>query len=148
MFTHDLACSRRSFLQLSSGAAGALVMGGATSLMGVDVASAAPSRALTSEGPRPANAVVIDANENPLGPCTNARESLVSVAPQGGRYSDWLTTELVSTFCSLEDLKAEYVRAFPGSGGPLHYTVLTFTSPTRSYVTADPGYEAGMHAAK
>jgi len=26
--------------------------------------------------------------------------------------------------------------------------VLAFTSPSKSYVTADPGYEAGMHAAK
>jgi histidinol-phosphate aminotransferase len=40
------------------------------------------------------------------------------------------------------------VRAFPGSGEPLHFSVLAFTSASRSYVTADPGYEAGMHAAK
>jgi histidinol-phosphate aminotransferase len=45
-------------------------------------------------------------------------------------------------------LKPEYVRAFPGSGEPLHFSVLAFTSNARSYVTADPGYEAGMHAAK
>jgi len=37
---------------------------------------------------------------------------------------------------------------FPGSSEPLHFSVLAFTSPSKSYVTADPGYEAGMHAAK
>src|SRR5437016_1197701 len=119
MFTHDQARSRRSFLQLSGGAAGALAVASSTSFAVSDLAlGATPSRPL--EGPHGAGAVVIDANENPLGPCTTARQSLISVAPQGGRYSDWLTSELVSTFCSQEGLKPEYVRAFPGSGGPLH----------------------------
>src|SRR5260370_5871887 len=48
----------------------------------------------------------------------------------------------------MEGLKAEYLRVFPGSSEPLHYSVLAFTSPSKSYVTADPGYEAGMRAAK
>ena len=70
------------------------------------------------------------------------------VASQGGRYSDWMTGDLIKTFAAAEGLKPEYVRAFPGSSGPLHYSVLAFTSPAKSYVTADPGYEAGAHAAK
>ncbi len=37
---------------------------------------------------------------------------------------------------------------YAGSSEPLHYSVLAFTSPTRAFVTADPGYEAGMYAAK
>jgi histidinol-phosphate aminotransferase len=37
---------------------------------------------------------------------------------------------------------------FPGSSEPLHHTVSVFASPKRSYVTADPGYEAGMFAAE
>src|SRR5439155_18332231 len=36
----------------------------------------------------------------------------------------------------------------PGSSDPLQFSVLAFTSPAKSYVTADPGYEAGMKAAK
>src|SRR3989442_6295804 len=38
--------------------------------------------------------------------------------------------------------------SFPGSSEPLHFAVLACTSPARSYVPADPGYEAGMRAAK
>jgi histidinol-phosphate aminotransferase len=38
--------------------------------------------------------------------------------------------------------------AYAGSSEPLHYTVLAYTSKERPYVTADPGYEAGMYAAK
>jgi histidinol-phosphate aminotransferase len=93
-------------------------------------------------------AVVIDANENPLGPCDAARKAIVDMAPQGGRYSYWLKEEFVKTFTEMVGLKPEYVRVFPGSSEPLHFSVLAFTSPAKSYVTADPGYEAGMRAAK
>jgi len=44
-------------------------------------------------------------------------------------------------------LKLEQVRVYAGSSEPLHHTVAAFASPQRSYVTADPGYEAGMSAA-
>jgi histidinol-phosphate aminotransferase len=148
MFTHQDPAnhSRRSFLQLS---AAALAVGTTTAFADPKSPSAIPRlHSIALDGPHSSDAVVIDANENPLGPCTTARETLINVVPQGGRYSDWLTRDLVNTFASLEGLKPDYVRAFPGSGGPLHYTVLTFTSPAKSYVTADPGYEAGMHAAK
>jgi histidinol-phosphate aminotransferase len=54
---------------------------------------------------------------------------------------------LAEAFARCESLKPEYVRLFPGSSQPLHHAVLSFTSPEKSYVTADPGYEAGFHAA-
>jgi histidinol-phosphate aminotransferase len=96
----------------------------------------------------PKDAVLINANENPLGPCGVACGAINEVATQGGRYSDWMTTDLIKTFAAAEGLKPQYIRAFPGSSGPLHFSVLAFTSPAKSYVTADPGYEAGAHAAK
>jgi histidinol-phosphate aminotransferase len=98
--------------------------------------------------PYPAGAVIIDSNENPLGPCDAAREAIAGISAQGGRYCPWLAEDLIGLFGKAEGLKPEYVRAFPGSSEPLHYSVLAYTSPTKSYVTADPGYEAGMHAAK
>ncbi|GAC1437802.1 MAG: pyridoxal phosphate-dependent aminotransferase [Terriglobales bacterium] len=96
----------------------------------------------------PSGGVMIDANENPLGPCTAARDAINAIIPQGGRYSFGLTDELTKTFAQMQGLKPEYVKAFPGSSEPLHFSVLSFTSPTKSYVTADPGYEAGMFATK
>jgi len=48
----------------------------------------------------------------------------------------------------MEGLRADYVRAYAGSSGPLHQSVVAFTSPSRPYVTADPGYEAGEGAAR
>ena len=98
--------------------------------------------------PYPKDAVLINANENPLGPCGVACDAVNSIASEGGRYSEWMTTDLIKTFAAGEGVKPEYVRTFPGSSGPLHYSVLAFTSPSKSYITADPGYEAGAHAAK
>src|SRR5207245_9637335 len=87
-------------------------------------------------------------NENRVGTCNATRKAAAEIAPQGGRYSYSLTDELVKTFAQSKSLKPENVRIFPGSSEPLHFAVLAFTSPARSYVTADPGYEAGMRAAK
>ena len=134
------ACrSRRSFLQVSAAAAAVAV--------GYRIVTE-PMLAHAEPFPYPKGAVLINANENPLGPCGVACGAINEVATQGGRYSDWMTGDLIKTFAAAEGLKPEYVRAFPGSSGPLHYSVLAFTSPLKSYVTADPGYEAGAHAAK
>jgi histidinol-phosphate aminotransferase len=130
--------SRRSFLSLSAAASAAVTLRIVTEPM---LARAARHK-LAHEG------VMIDANENPLGPCSAAREAVVAIAPQGGRYSDWLTDDLVKQIAQLEGLKPEYVRVYPGSSEPLHHTVTAFASPQRGYVTADPGYEAGMFAAE
>ncbi len=130
--------SRRAFLQVSAAATAAIAFRIAT-----EASLAAEERNVFHAG-----AVVIDANENPLGPCDAARKAVVDMAPQGGRYSYWLKEEFVKTFTQMEGLKPDYLQVFPGSSEPLHFSVLAFTSPAKSYVTADPGYEAGMRAAK
>ena len=130
------SASRRSFLTLSAAASTAIALRIVTEPM-----LARAARHLIHEG------VMIDANENPLGPCAAAREAVAAIAPQGGRYCDWLTEELVQQLAALEGLKPDYVRVYSGSSEPLHYAVGAFCSPQRSYVTGDPGYEAGMHMA-
>jgi histidinol-phosphate/aromatic aminotransferase/cobyric acid decarboxylase-like protein len=95
----------------------------------------------------PEGAVKINANENPLGPCPEAAEAIYSVIRQGGRYLYESTFEFTNTLAAQEGLIPEYVKAFAGSSDPLHRTVLAFTNPTRSFVAADPGYEAGGRAA-
>jgi len=104
-------------------------------------AAAAVHRPYTTDG------VFIDSNENPLGPSQPAREAISAIIPQGGRYSDNLTHDLLQTFAHMEGLNPNYVCVYPGSTPALHFGVIAFTSPQKSYVTADPGYEAGMFAA-
>ncbi len=136
--------SRRSFLQLGAVAPAVVTSG----ILGESFFAASARAASLPRGPFPKDAVIIDANENPLGPCSVAREAIAEITGNSGRYSFWLTEDLGKRFAEQQGLKSEYVRAFPGSGEPLHFSVLAFTSTSRSYVTADPGYEAGMHAAK
>jgi histidinol-phosphate aminotransferase len=138
------APSRRSFFQFGGAASAALASG----ILNESFFALSARAASLPHGPFPKDAVIIDANENPLGPCSVAREAIAEITANSGRYSYWLTEDLIKQFAQQEGLKPEYVRAFPGSGEPLHFTVLAFTSAARSYVTADPGYEAGMHAAK
>ena len=126
--------SRRSFLQLSATAAAFRIVN-------------EPMLAAAARHPYPPDGVMIDSNENPLGPCQSARDAISSIIPLGGRYLDNLTEDLIHTFAQLEGLHPDYVRVFPGSTPPLHFGVIAFTSPQKSYITADPGYEAGVHAA-
>ncbi len=95
----------------------------------------------------PADAVMINANENPLGPCAEAREAVAAMIPQGGRYRFGETDKLQELLASQEGLKPDYVVIHPGSSGPLHQAVMAFTSSARPFVIGDPGYEAGMRAA-
>ena len=73
---------------------------------------------------------------------------MAAIIPHGGRYSDELTDELVSTFAQIEGLDPDYIHATVGSTPPLALSVLAFTSPEKSYVTGDPGFETGMMTAE
>ncbi|MFY9845850.1 MAG: pyridoxal phosphate-dependent aminotransferase [Terriglobales bacterium] len=131
------SASRRSFLGLSAAASAAFALRIVTE----------PMLAHARQHNFPKDAIRIDANENPLGPSASAREAAVAIVPQGGRYSDYLTDNLVKTLAEMEGLKVEQVRVYAGSSEPLHHTVAAFGSPQHCYVTADPGYEAGMFTA-
>jgi len=97
----------------------------------------------------PPDAVRINENENPLGPCSDALEAIYQVAKFGVRYSPHNETgELIKTAAAMEGLKPEYIAAYAGSSDPLHRTVCAFTSPTRGFVMADPGYESGAGTAR
>ena len=97
-------------------------------------------------GPMPADAVKINANENPLGPCPEAAEAIYSVVKKGGRYMYEQTFGFAQILADMEGVKASYVHPYAGSSDPLHRAVLAFTSPTKSLVMGDPGYEAGQRA--
>ncbi len=130
--------SRRSFLQVSTAASAALAFRVVTE----------PMLAYAKSPSIPVDGVRINANENPLGPCAAARSALVAIIPETGRYRFNSAEEFVKLYAQSVGVGADQVRIFAGSSEPLHYTVMAFTSPKASYVTADPGYEAGMFAAE
>ena len=96
----------------------------------------------------PSDAVMINANENPLGPCKEALEAVHKIAANGGRYLYGEADKVQKLLAEQENVKLDYVRIYPGSSPPLHQAVLAFTSPERALVVADPSYEAAGRAAK
>jgi len=96
----------------------------------------------------PPDAVLINANENPLGPCVEAREAAHSMIQYGGRYRYSEGDKLQALLAEQEGVKMNYVRIFAGSSGPLAQAPLAFTSPSRPFVTGDPSYESPMRFAK
>ena len=102
----------------------------------------------------PPDAVKINANENPLGPCAEAIDAIYNVAKNGGRYMYEDTYKLADAIAALEGVKGgdnrdeSCVEVFAGSSAPLHQAVLAFCSKDKPFVKADPGYEAGEYAAK
>jgi histidinol-phosphate aminotransferase len=98
--------------------------------------------------PPPPGAILINANENPLGPSSAACKAIADMASQGARYDRFGETRaLIKTFADQHALTTACVAAYDGSSLPLHYTLLAFTSPSRGLVMADPCYEAPLFGA-
>ncbi len=66
----------------------------------------------------------------------------------GGRYRYQEAGKVQKLLAEQEGLKLNYVVIHPGSSGPLHQSVLAFTSPTRPLIMADPSYESAGRAAQ
>ena len=107
-----------------------------------------PAMAQLSRVDAPPDAVMINSNENPLGPCKEAREAAHKMVELGGRYLFGEAGKVLTILSEQEGLTPDHVNIYAGSSSPLHQAVIAFTSPTKPYVLADPGYEAGGEAAR
>ena len=137
-----VACSgfsRRNFLRVAGAASAVASISGLT--------EAHLAFAQRPKFAKPESGIHIDANENPLGPSESARTALAAMIPNGGRYEFPIQLDLIETFAKQEGLDPESVMAYAGSGEPLQYTVLAFTSKDRPLVTADVTFEAPWWAA-
>lgn len=132
--------SRRAFTRMAS------TLAGVAALPFYNESSLAFAQ-LSKVGPLPTDAIKINANENPLGPCPAAAEAAARVIKYGGRYLYDLTDELEQIFAESEDLDVNYVSAFAGSSDPLHRAVMAFTTPTKPLISANPDYEAAGRGA-
>ena len=103
MASSRVVSSRRSFLQLSATAA---TIAGLRMVTEPMLAHAAGTMVLFDRK----DAILLDSNENPLGPSTAAREAIATITPDGGRYRDDLSDELVKLFAQQEGLKTDDVR--------------------------------------
>lgn len=136
---------RRGFSRRSFGRFAALMTAGASLPFYNEAVMAQGLSAMRS---LPPDAVKINANENPLGPCNEAAEAIYSAVKKGGRYNYEETFAFQKTQADIDGVKPNYVLAYAGSSAPLHYAVMAFVSKDRPLVTADPGYEAAERAAQ
>jgi histidinol-phosphate aminotransferase len=136
-----LDLNRRSFLRVASFAGAAAAIGGFSE---GQLALAQSSRPRVPVG---VNAVLLNANENPLGPCEAARAAMAASIALSGRYHDEMAEEFVKLFAAQNGLKPEYVLPYPGSSQPLSYSVFAFCNADKPLVIGDPGYEAATRTA-
>jgi histidinol-phosphate aminotransferase len=136
--------SRRQIARVALGAAAALPFFHEFAFAQDDSAPAARGARSNALDP---DVVRITSNENPMGPSKEGLEAMARVAPLAWRYTPaGDNTELLALLASTENVKPEYVMPYPGSGTPLANLVPAFTSPTRSWVMASPGYGSGASA--
>jgi histidinol-phosphate/aromatic aminotransferase/cobyric acid decarboxylase-like protein len=91
--------------------------------------------------------VRINANENPLGPCREGLEAMAKIGPLGGRYSPFADDEsFLKAVAASEDIGKDHVATYAGSSDPLFRASCAFTSPSKSWVMANPGYGGGAPA--
>src|ERR1700761_4537656 len=123
----DRGVSRRNFGRIA-----AMLSAGATLPLFTE-----PGLAQLSQirGPVPEDAVMINSNENPLGPCPEALEAVRTIAAKGGRYLFNLANEFEQLLAAQEGLKPGYVKAYAGSSSPLVQSAIAFTSREKAFVT-------------
>ena len=109
---------------------------------------AALAQGLSAMPNLPPDAVKINANENPMGPCPEAIEAIQRSSARGAATSTTRPSRSSAAMAEIEGVPRDHVMPFAGSSDPLHRAVLAFTGPDKSYVVADPGYEAGGRAAR
>ena len=119
-------------------------IGKVAAMLGAGVAMARFSEAVAQQAAKAVEgAVRIGANECWTGPFPVAAEAAMKRVTEGNWYEP--TNEhstLLNAVASVEGVPVDRILAWPGSSDPLSRVPVTFASPTRGIVTADPTYEA------
>jgi histidinol-phosphate aminotransferase len=148
--------SRRSFMRTAGIASAAVAAMPSFARTGVQQAAPAPDAAMAGRQrgagggrqPMAADMVIISSNENPLGPAPVSLEAINTAAKKGGRYDREYSAAMTKAISDQFQLKAGYVRIYPGSGGPLDLALYSNIGPDKPLVLGDPSYEQGYRAAQ
>jgi histidinol-phosphate aminotransferase len=144
----SIGTSRRSFLRMAGFAATLPILSEGHFAWAAQRAAAGKSTFPKLPHPTNPNAVMINANENPLGPCPAALDSITAIARTGGRYdATGCQDELSSLLAKEYGVPEDHIWIYAGSSEPLQFASMAFTSPSRPFIAADPTYESGWGAA-
>lgn len=116
------------------------------------VAATAGRPAFASGGvpdPAPTAKVHIGANECWTGPLAPGAKAAAAMVGNGNRYSPHDERgDFIKVVMAVEGVPYDHVAPWPGSSDPLCRSVITYCSPSKGLVTADPTFElAGRTAA-
>lgn len=116
---------------------------------GVAVAQAGrPAWAAAAPAPAPATRVLLDSNECWTGPMTAGIRAAEDIMARCNRYLPGDEREdFIRAVTAVEGVGHDWVSPWPGSSDPLSRTVVTFCSPTRGLVSADPTFELAWETA-
>ncbi len=91
----------------------------------------------------------IGANECWTGPLQPGQIAAAKIISSGNRYSPHDERgDFIKAVMAVEGVPSDYVAPWPGSSDPLSRSVVTFTSPDRGLVTADPTFELAGRTAE
>ena len=118
-------------------------MGRIAALLGGTVALGRAAPAFAQQSAKAVvGAVRIGSNECWTGPLPAGAAAAMKIVTEGNRYEpDNEHEKLFAAVSAVEGLPATHIRAWPGSSDPLNRVAVTFASPSRGIVTADPTYE-------
>lgn len=118
-------------------------MGRIAALLGGSVALGRAAPAFAQQSAKAVvGAVRIGSNECWTGPLPAGAAAAMKIVTEGNRYEpNGEHDRLFAAVSAVEGLPATHIKAWPGSSDPLNRAAITFASPTRGIVTADPTYE-------
>lgn len=111
------------------------------------VAPAAYAQAVGAAG-KTVNKARIGANECWTGPLEPAAQAAAAAVSGGNRYTGSERADFVKALASVENVPPAYVSVWPGSSDPMSRSIVTYCSPSRGLVTADPTFELAEGVAR
>ncbi|WP_374569746.1 pyridoxal phosphate-dependent aminotransferase [Phenylobacterium sp.] len=110
-------------------------------LLAVSSGLAATVRPAAARAQAEASKVRIDANECWVGPFAPAVKTAADEVIVGNRYTGPQRDAFLKAVAEVEKVPTSHVMPWPGSSDPLARVIVTFCSPTRGLVIADPTFE-------
>lgn len=105
-------------------------------------------RPATRPANTPADAVLLNSNENPYGPAASAIDAMTKAESVAARYPDAAEARLTETIARLHGVSPDRVVLGCGSGEVLQMADMAFLGPGKKVVVAEPTFEAVLGYAK
>ena len=124
-------------------------VGRIAAVFGTGALAASAGRPVWATAPaKPAAKLMLDSNECWTGPMAAGIEAARNMLARCNRYEpDGERTAFIRAAAAFDKVPEDHVSPWPGSSDPLSRAVVTFASPTRGVVSADPTFELAWDTA-